>query len=73
MHIAAGVEESVRDQFLRGIPTKVVGFTPLLIGSAYLIVYKELINSYFWRANGVITSGELACTLHLSGEFQKEI
>jgi hypothetical protein len=37
-HIAASMEESMRDHFLREIPTIVVGFTPMLTGSAYLIV-----------------------------------
>ncbi len=32
------MEEIMRDHFLREIPTEVVGCTPMLSGSAYLIV-----------------------------------
>ena len=44
---------------LRGIPTRRVGCTPLSGGPPYLIVYKELVHSSFWRAQGAITYGGL--------------
>jgi ABC-type dipeptide/oligopeptide/nickel transport system permease component len=31
-HFRAGIQESIREHFLRGIPTEVVGFTPMLSG-----------------------------------------